>query len=64
MGKEFDALLINVYKDGGPIDCHDYSVDTTETEVGESMLQKLIYLGDDRNIEKVYIKGVEVKHSL
>ncbi|KAG7309277.1 hypothetical protein JYU34_005217 [Plutella xylostella] len=64
VGKEFDALLINVYKDGGPIDCHDYSVDTTETEVGESMLQKFIYLGDDRNIEKVYIKGVEVKHSL
>lgn len=61
VGKEFDALLVNVYADGGAIDKYDYSVDTTEEEVGESLVQRFIHLGDDRNIEEVYVKGVQTK---
>lgn len=60
VGKEFDALLVNVYANGGPIDKYEYSVDITEEERAESLLQRFVYLGDDRNIENVFVKGVRI----
>lgn len=63
VGKEFDALLIDVYPKDGPIthfpefpelkpDCKDYLV---------NLVQRFTYGGDDRNIVQVYVKGEKVK---
>ncbi|XP_048007261.1 guanine deaminase [Leguminivora glycinivorella] len=60
VGKELDALLIDVYA-AGNIDRHEYSVDKTEEERITSLLQKFVYLADDRNIVQVYVKGELVK---
>ncbi|GBP26642.1 Guanine deaminase [Eumeta japonica] len=58
-GKEFDAILVDVYENSGPIDKYSYSIDRTDDEYIESLLQRFIYLGDDRNIIEVYVKGAE-----
>ncbi|XP_036117179.1 guanine deaminase [Molossus molossus] len=57
VGKEFDALLINPKASDSPIDlfCGDFGVDTFDT-----IIQKFLYLGDDRNIEEVYVGGKQV----
>ncbi|XP_024411243.2 guanine deaminase [Desmodus rotundus] len=54
VGKEFDALLINPKASDSPIDlfCGDLVGDLSET-----IIQKFLYLGDDRNIEEVYVGG-------
>ncbi|KAM5332223.1 guanine deaminase [Glossophaga mutica] len=54
VGKEFDALLINPKASDSPIDlfCGDLVGDVSET-----IIQKFLYLGDDRNIEEVYVGG-------
>lgn len=45
-GKKFDALVIDVS-----------SLDLLETYTLDQLFQKLIYLGDDRNVQKVYVNG-------
>ncbi|KAI9335930.1 hypothetical protein BDR26DRAFT_865376 [Obelidium mucronatum] len=50
VGKEFDALIIDPLVEGSPVDVFD----------GDSTIevfQRFLFLGDDRNIEKVYVKG-------
>jgi guanine deaminase len=49
-GKDFDALVVNVEDGNGQVDIfpHDTPVD---------MFEKFIHLGDDRNIEAVYVQG-------
>lgn len=54
VGKEFDALLIDTKAEDGPID-------TFDGDTLDEKLQRFVYIGDDRNIKKVYIKGREVK---
>ncbi|KAJ3197919.1 hypothetical protein HDU83_000818 [Entophlyctis luteolus] len=54
VGKEFDALVINPKVQGSPFDVHD---GMTSSEV----LQRFLFLGDDRNIEQVFVKGQERK---
>ncbi|XP_014213225.1 guanine deaminase [Copidosoma floridanum] len=50
VGKEFDALVIDLASPESAIDnLKDYSLD--------EKLQRLIYCGDDRNIVKVYVSG-------
>lgn len=49
VGKEFDALLIDAAAEDSPFDCFDDDTD--------SMIQKFLYCGDDRNIRKVYVSG-------
>jgi guanine deaminase len=49
VGKEFDALVVDM--DG--IDLFDHDDEQTRFE-------KFIYLGDDRNIRQVYVKGKQV----
>ncbi|XP_028038917.1 guanine deaminase isoform X2 [Bombyx mandarina] len=61
VGKDFDALLIDAYAPDGPIDEYEYSVDENKEEHAVSLLQRFIYLGDDRNILQVYVKGKSVK---
>ncbi|XP_044740578.1 guanine deaminase-like [Chrysoperla carnea] len=52
VGKEFDALLIDLDSENTPIDLHLLQ-DYTSSE----LLQKFIYLGDDRNINQVFVAG-------
>lgn len=51
-GKEFDGLFVNLTK--GSIDCFGH-------ETIHDLLEKFVYLGDDRNVEKVFVKGKIVK---
>ncbi|XP_011802427.1 PREDICTED: guanine deaminase isoform X3 [Colobus angolensis palliatus] len=57
VGKEFDALLINPKASDSPIDLFygDFLGD-----ISEAVIQKFLYLGDDRNIEEVYVGGKQV----
>ncbi|XP_045538156.1 guanine deaminase [Papilio machaon] len=61
VGKDFDAQVIDVFANGGQIDKYDYKMEGNEHDRVSQMLQRFIYLGDDRNITQVYIKGRKVK---
>lgn len=54
IGKEFDALIVDMNigtsEDG-------YQIERNPLEI----LQKFIYLGDDRNVVKVFVAGKLVK---
>ncbi|KAB0804739.1 hypothetical protein PPYR_01709 [Photinus pyralis] len=54
VGKEFDAVIIDMNVKDGPI---DYLEDCSALET----LQKFIYAGDDRNVVSVYVAGRKVK---
>ncbi|XP_010636745.1 guanine deaminase [Fukomys damarensis] len=58
VGKEFDALLINPKASDSPIDlfCGHFTGDADS----DAVIQKFFYLGDDRNIEEVYVGGKQV----
>ena len=49
-GKDFDAILVNVD-----------SIVTDEDDTPEDLLQRFLLCGDDRNIERVYVCGRQVK---
>lgn len=64
VGKEFDALFINVGND--PVG--SFMEPSNDVNLGISAerrllqyLQKFIYVGDDRNIDEVYVAGRRVK---
>ncbi|XP_043421761.1 guanine deaminase isoform X1 [Prionailurus bengalensis] len=57
VGKEFDALLINPKASDSPIDL--FSGDFFG-DLSEAVIQKFLYVGDDRNIEEVYVGGKQV----
>lgn len=63
VGKDFDALLIDTY--AGATDKFDLpktlTANLTDEEKFQQLLQKFIYVGDDRNITKVYVSGRQVK---
>ncbi|XP_055716396.1 guanine deaminase [Phlebotomus papatasi] len=61
VGKEFDALLIDI--DVDPIDVYTPNVEgiKDKPENLEERIQKFIYTGDDRNISRVFVKGKPVK---
>lgn len=50
VGKDFDALLIDAEAQNSPFDC--FEADDTE-----DVVQKFLMLGDDRNIQKVFVAG-------
>lgn len=54
MGKEFDALIVDM---DIPNSSADYLHSCSPIEV----LQKFVFLGDDRNIISVYVAGRKVK---
>lgn len=56
VGKQFDALLIDPAAPGSPIDLFD-GLTTSE------LFQKIVFLCDDRNIERVFVCGVEANAS-
>lgn len=51
VGKRFDALVVSAAD----------NIDVFDDDSREDVFQKLMTLGDDRNILRVYIQGVEVK---
>ncbi|XP_023593517.1 guanine deaminase isoform X2 [Trichechus manatus latirostris] len=57
VGKEFDALLINPKASDSPIDLFHGDI---AGGISEAVIQKFLYLGDDRNIEEVYVAGKQV----
>ncbi|XP_013139749.1 PREDICTED: guanine deaminase isoform X3 [Papilio polytes] len=61
VGKDFDAQVIDVFANGGQIDSYEYTMEGNEHYRVLQLLQRFIYLGDDRNITQVYIKGRKVK---
>ncbi|CAH0731824.1 unnamed protein product, partial [Brenthis ino] len=61
IGKQFDALLIDLYAKDSPVDKFDYSVAINKEENLLDKVQRFIYLGDDRNIVQVFVKGKKVK---
>lgn len=63
VGKDFDALLIDLYSKDSPIDKYDFSVAREEAAILERV-QRFVYMGDDRNIVQVYVKGKKVKDIL
>lgn len=57
VGKEFDALLVDVSVT--PLDLFD--VPASSHSHLDQMIQKFLYSGDDRNIRKVFVAGKQVK---
>ncbi|XP_029295721.1 guanine deaminase [Cottoperca gobio] len=53
VGKDFDALRVNVAAPGGPIDM-------VQCEGPKIILEKFLNLGDDRNIVEVFVAGRKV----
>lgn len=65
VGKEFDALLIDVSAE--PLDIFDIPASVSEKSSSshsklDQMIQKFLYAGDDRNIRKVFVSGKQVKN--
>ncbi|KAF9393553.1 hypothetical protein CPC16_001740 [Podila verticillata] len=54
VGKEFDAILVNTQVENTPMDVFDH--DSVETQ-----FEKYLFVGDDRNNEKIYVQGKEVR---
>lgn len=63
VGKDFDALLIETYS--GATDKFELpkvlTADLTAEDKFQQLLQKFLYTGDDRNIVKVFVKGIQTK---
>lgn len=57
VGKQFDAQLIDATAPDSPIDVFDFALPSDETEKIMNILNKWIYIGDDRNTLKVWIGG-------
>jgi guanine deaminase len=68
VGKEFDALVVDLLADGSPVDLFDddgdgndkmlnKSTNVMTEEVGLRILEKWLNCGDDRNIKQVYVQG-------
>uniref|UniRef100_H3ATH0 Guanine deaminase n=1 Tax=Latimeria chalumnae TaxID=7897 RepID=H3ATH0_LATCH len=54
VGKEFDAVLIKPNVPASPFDV--FAEDSCEN-IAKDIIQKFIYLGDDRNMTEVYVAG-------
>ncbi|EGC38026.1 hypothetical protein DICPUDRAFT_76363 [Dictyostelium purpureum] len=53
VGKDFDAQIIDPFAPNTPIDVF-------ENDTIKDIFQKFIYLGDDRNLSSLYIKGKKI----
>ncbi|VDI78124.1 guanine deaminase, partial [Mytilus galloprovincialis] len=53
VGKAFDALVVDVTKEGSQIDIF-------ENDTKDDIFQKFIYLGNEHNFTRIYIDGVDV----
>lgn len=66
VGKDFDALVIDVFVMLGPLDDSESPLDDdkSEKELIEEMVQRFVFSGDDRNVVQVYIKGHLAKNMI
>jgi len=53
VGKDFDALIVDMHVEG----CTDFLHECTPLE----LLQKFVFVGDDRNVVSVFVSGKQVK---
>jgi len=71
VGKEFDALVVDLRNDGhAALDSVDKKAglgnpilmasDWGEEDDPEDLLQKFLFVGDDRNIARIYVQGRRV----
>lgn len=65
VGKDFDALLVDTSVD--PLDFFNIPASVNQNSKAkhshlDKMVQRFLYAGDDRNIEKVFIAGKQVKN--
>lgn len=56
IGKEFDAIIVDMDIKNSSV---DYFGDCTPME----LLQKFVFVGDDRNVHTVFIAGNKIKFS-
>lgn len=61
-GKEFDALVVDPYVDDGAVDAPAGLAD--EPMDVQRALQQFLFLGDDRNIRAIFVRGRQVLGSL
>jgi guanine deaminase len=55
VGKSFDAIIVD-------LDVKSSSADYLSTDLTpQELLQKLVFVGDDRNVVKVFVDGKIVK---
>ncbi|KAF9917794.1 hypothetical protein BX616_011273 [Lobosporangium transversale] len=54
VGKEFDAIIVNTTASRSPIDIFPH-------DSIESKFKKYLFVGDDRNNERIYIQGKQVR---
>ena len=52
-GKKLDCLVVNPEVSGGPFDIF-------QGEDASAKFQKFLFLGDDRNIESIFVDGRKV----
>ena len=50
VGKDFDALVVDVLS-------HDTPIDLFEADLEEDIFSKFIFCGDDRNVMQAYCAG-------
>ena len=57
-GKAFDALIVNIREEcGNPgLWVNEWEMEMTDENVGK-MLERFLFCGDDRNIQRVYVQG-------
>lgn len=67
LGKEFDALVVNLKATPGSNSnsslqqiTGESTVDIFQHETVSDLIEKFVYLGDDRNIVEIYVKGKKV----
>lgn len=57
VGKQWDAQLINLDAKGSPVDVFNWQLPQDPVERIENLVHKWVYVGDDRNTEKVWVDG-------
>lgn len=55
--QEFDALVVAPFCEGSPIDELDSADEGDEKANIKRVLEKWLFLGDDRNLAQVYVQG-------
>lgn len=67
VGKKFDAILIDIFAHGSPIDKFEFTselsakIEPDENVKISNYIQKFVLVGDERNIVKVFVDGRQVK---
>lgn len=64
VGKNFDAMIVDISVE--PLDVFDIPASVEEKSNSkhsrlEQMIQKFVYVGDDRNIKQVFVAGKQIK---